>query len=249
MTMRVKCILFLAPIVFSYESKGQEIINNDSTKTALLSFRVAGGASKPYLAVLERNRNYYNPTKFDLSSAYLTALGLKLSTTAKRHASLAIELNYQLGRYDIQYTSYSGGQAKSSSETADYILLLHSAEIALLPKINIGKRIYTSFGPFVNLPFYHTIEGTLINSSSGIFSSYQGTEYKDKDINKSFHPEAGAILNLGSNIKLNKNTLCIELRFQTNLLNTNYTFRFATSSLAIIYTLDSKPIHFRFWTN
>ena len=252
-----KSLLFLFflinnPLLTNAQS---EIINNDSVKTFLISYRVSGGASVFSLRHPLRNigvsyDEYYN-TEQNAIDGYTTQMGIKLSSTAKERTAFTFELNYCISQYHWRYMMYTGGHAQGSI-SGDYRSTLHSAQLAVLPRIMIGnkKKFYFCFGPYISVPIYESIKGTKkIVWSYGINSSAQ--ELKDKEIKSALQAEFGGIISVGTNIKLKKNNiLSIELRYQPCLINSNKEINTFINSVVIsaMYTLG-KPIYYTFWTN
>jgi hypothetical protein len=250
--MKIKCFIII--LVFTigiwFQTLAQKcIVNNDSTKTTFLSFRIAGGVSKFYFLNINHRHDSDNIT-YELSDidAYPSQLGLKLTSTAKENTAFTMELNYVIAQYYLIYNGCDCGQGGGTGYNANYKATIHSAQLAILPKITIGKKkkMYTSFGPYVSAPFYHNTRGIYTTSTYGFYSSSSSTSYNNNHIKTPLMDVFGAIINLGANYPLKKNMLSFELRFQANLIST---IRSNTVLLSAIYTLDSRPIHYTFWTD
>lgn len=244
--------LFLC-LSFTKSIAQNDIINNDSAQTMLLSYRIAGGASKFFIYDHKNNPNYYNPYTYQFRDidGYSSQLGLKLTSTGKKHTAFTMELNYLVSQFYIKYHGCECGVMYGVYTDADYKITMHSIQFAMLPKISIGKKksFYTSFGPYINAPFYATKKGEIAISGRSFIYSYE--KYYDNHIKTPFRAEFGGIFNMGTNYKLKKNMLYIELRFQSSIIGGLKNYAVPTNSilLAAIYTLSCKPLHIPFWSN
>jgi|GEM_PF-4001782 len=245
----MKKAFLLIGLVFSLFSKAQsDIQNNDSVRTMLLTLRMAGGASKfKVLKFLNKNEGSdasYQLRDFDGTSFQI---GAKLSSTAKKNTAFTVELNYLVSQFYVKYNWCDCGLGSQTNYSSDYKTISHSFQLAILPRISIGKKhlFYTSFGPFINTPFYRTNKGIMTVSNSS-FSSYTYTEYTDNEIKNSLRPNFGTIINIGADYKLKENVLSFELRFQSNFYSI---FLNNTLLLCVSYTLNQRPLHIPFYSN
>ena len=225
----------------------------DTVRKVSWAVRFGGGISS-----IEKNNNPKNNEDpyYSFNTATLNGgafqVGAKLTTIPRKALSFSTELNYVVTQFHLKYTSWDGGLVGGTSYNADYTVISHKIQFAIMPKITIGKKkiLYISLGLCATEPFYNSSKGivkTLTWSSSGINTA---RDYNDNEIKPILnYIDFGAIGSLGFNIPIKNKIIPVEFRFQAGLLNKITILKTYSALLSISYPLGKTNAILQFNTD
>ena len=233
--MNLKILILLAFIAYTATSNGYaQNSKKDTVRKVSWAVRIAGGVNFLRYKYPDVGDYLSHNVKSD---GNLAQIGIKFSTnpflisikgSRPRNISLTSELNYIVSQHHLNYSYYVYNNPVGTSYEANYILTMHSAQLAILPKVTIGakKIIYISFGLFGSKPFSSSSKGTLVEYvpgyGTGTFAGGNTTEYfvDDEIKTRTNNFNWGVIANFGLNIPVKKQLLAVEVRLQPGLTNT-----------------------------
>lgn len=248
--MSRKTLILIVLIAAVATSSYSQDSKKDSVRKVSWAVRVAGGMNIIRYKFPNDGDYLSHNTKSDGS---LAQIGIKFSNapylisvigSRTKTISLTCELNYIVSQHHLNYTYYEYTGQGGVYYEADYLFSMHSAQLAILPKIAIGtkKIVYISLGLFGSKPFYVNsiglVEEYYPGYGTGTFATADTTiNYKDNEIKTTFNDfNFGAIANFGFNIPVKKHLLTLELRLQPGLTSTiknpdliNYSVLLSTS--------------------